>query len=252
MMVMRWLIGLAATLAAAGATAEQPEQQPAQAFATCEGQRFVFKAGEEPHATRITLCSKKDAGKDDLVRMLESAATKIEALDSLPQERRSALVAQIKAKIIEVQATNYAAKPLPPVAPIPAPITAPTMSLPLATPMPPKPLPVAVPILTRPRLNFQCSTPRDLGVGGPCFSLERDTQLIVRADESLAGGTSLRFLRRGDARGEIALAPMSIGQSRRVKLPSALCAGVSGSRVEIQIVQRGSVVDSLGPYPLRC
>ena len=52
-----------------------------------------------------------------------------------------------------------------------------------------------------------------------------------------SGGTSLRFLRRGDDRGEIELALLRRGQSRRFGLPPRLCAGVAGSRVEIQIVR---------------
>jgi hypothetical protein len=78
--------------------------------------------------------------------------------------------------------------------------------------------------------------------------------MTVRADENLTGGTGLRFLRRGDVRGEVTLAQMQKGRSFRFKLPPELCAGVSSSKVEIQILGLGSsrVADTLGPYPLRC
>jgi hypothetical protein len=81
--------------------------------------------------------------------------------------------------------------------------------------------------------------------------------MTVRADEDLASGTLLRFLRRGDFRGEVALAQMRKGQSRRFKLPQPLCAGVSSSKVEVQILGRAAngtnqVADTLGPYQLRC
>jgi len=49
---------------------------------------------------------------------------------------------------------------------------------------------------------------------------------------------------------------MRKGQSFRFKLPAELCAGVSSSKVEIEIFARGAtssqVADTLGPYQLRC
>jgi hypothetical protein len=258
MMVGRWLIGLAATLAAAGVAAAQnppaAPPQPAQPLAACEGQRFEFKAGAEPHATKITLCSKKDASKDELVRMLDSAAAKIQALDKLPEEKRAALVAQLKAKIMEVEATNAVTPALPlamPVAPpIPTPIPTPIPAKPL--PIAAKPLPVAVRILTKPRLTLECFTPGEVGSGGPCLALERETLLTVRADNNLAAGTGLRFVRKGRVRGELTLAQMRTGQSRRMKMPRELCSGGGGGEVEIQLLNGGAVVDTLGRYQLRC
>jgi len=38
----------------------------------------------------------------------------------------------------------------------------------------------------------------------------------------------------------------------RSKLPPQLCAGVASSKVEIQIMGSKQVVDTLGPYLLRC
>lgn len=274
-----WLIALAPALAATGAIAAQPQPaaqeqsapqtqsaaaaEAAQKIAACEGEKFEFKAGDE-RPTKITLCSDKGASKDDLVRMFESAAARIERLDKLPQDRRAALVGQLRAKIIEVQASNVAANPLPPPAPI---FTAPVIQTPViqapvfqAPAVVARPMPVLAPAppLTRLRLTIECSSPGQIGAGGPCVGLEKDTLLTVRADENLAAGTSLRFVRKGDVRSELALAQMRRGQSRRIKLPLQVCTGVVGSQVEIQILRRsgvaaaGQVVDSLGPYQLRC
>jgi hypothetical protein len=105
-------------------------------------------------------------------------------------------------------------------------------------------------------MTFRCLATDQLQAEGPCDLLGRNTLLTVRADEDLPAGTSLRFLRRGDDRGEIDLPALRSGQSRRFSLPAKLCAGVAGSRVQIEVVRAtgkaSQVVDSRGPYELRC
>ena len=275
-MTANWLLGLAPALAATGAVAAQPApavapaapSEAAQKIAACEGEKFEFAAGD-PRPTKITLCSDQGASVDDLVRMFESAATRIEQLDKLPQDRRAALVAQIKGKIIEVRARNSFAFPLPAIPPPPA-MRPQTGPLPEYAQLPPLPSPVRTPVvaatsrtpmvaLPRPRLTLECSTPGEIAESAPCLNFARDTLLTVRAGENLPAGTSLRFLRRGDIRAEVALAQMRNGQSRRIRLPSELCAGVTGSNIQIQVVRSvggpsspGQVVDTRGPYQLRC
>lgn len=284
MTAARWLIGLAPALAATAALAAQAQpaapQKPAasaaeaaQKIAACEGRKFEFKAGDD-RPTRITLCSEKGASAEDLVRMFESAAARIEKLDKLPKDRRDALVAQLRAKVVEVRASQASAVllplPLPGIAPRPGIAAMPeTMPMPEYAQLPPMPLPVRTPAvaqpfrgpaiaLTRPRLTLECSTPGEIGEGGPCLNFAKDTVLTVRAGETLPGGTSLRFVRRGDVRAEVALAQMRKGQTRRIRLPAEVCAGVTGSNIEIQVLRRpsataiGQVVDSRGPYQLRC
>jgi hypothetical protein len=85
----------------------------------------------------------------------------------------------------------------------------------------------------------------------------RNTQITVRADENFVAGYQLRFLRRGNERGEVALGQMRQGQLLRFKTPKDLCTGVVRSNVEIQILAKGGsngaqVADTLGPYDLRC
>jgi hypothetical protein len=272
MTARHWLLGLASALAATGAIAAQPApadapadtSEAAKKIAACEGEKFELSAGD-PRPTKITLCSDKGATSADLVRMLESAAAKIEQLDKLPADRRAALLAQIKGKVIEVRSRNAFVTP------------APTTVLPRETgpkaeyaQLPPLPQPVRTAVvanpsaarmvpLSKPRISLECTTPGEIGDGGPCIAFARDTLLTIQAGETLPAGTSLRFLRRGDIRAEIALAQMRKGQSRRVQLPQELCAGVTGSNIEIQVVRSdgrssslGQVVDRRGPYQLRC
>ncbi len=131
--------------------------------------------------------------------------------------------------------------------PLPAPKPAATAIV-GATPGPP-PLPAL-------RLTFRCMATNAIGAEGPCDQLEREMLLTVRADENIPAGTSLRFLRRGDDRAEVALVTLRRGQSQRFPLPARVCQGVSGSRVEIQVVRTANsgpqVVDTRGPFELRC
>jgi hypothetical protein len=264
MIAVHWLIG--AGLAVASLAQDQPAAAPdaAQKIAACEGQKFEFSAGDD-RPTKITLCSDKGAGTDALVKMFESAAARIQQLEKLPADRKASLVAQLKAKIIEVQAGNAVANPMPAIisrpeiGPQPEYGQLPPLPLPVRTPVAAQPLPAPAIVLTKPRLRFECSTPGEISEGGPCVGFARDTLLTIRADESVPSGTSLRFLRRGDLRAELALAQMRKGQSRRFKLPPELCAGVTGSNIEIQVLRRGAgaasvgrVVDTRGPYQLRC
>ncbi len=254
----KWLLGLAPALAATAAIAAQPAPEAAEKIAACEGEKFEIVAGDS-RPTRITLCSDKGASTDDLVRMLESAATKIEQIGKLPQDRRAALVAQIKAKIIEVRARNSF---------VPMPATVLPREIgpqPEYAQLPPLPSPVistvaAKPavILSKPQLRLTCARPTDTRGDQPCTKFAADTLLTIRADEALPDGTSLRFLRKGDQRAEVALPPMRAGQSRRISLPMELCSRVVRTSIEIQIVRStgttglGQVVDRRGPYQLRC
>lgn len=275
MIAVHWLAGLALLAAPAGSQPVRVASQQAGGASdaapkppVCEGEKFEFKAGDELRPTKITLCSNKGATTADLVRMLESAADRIEQIDKLPIDRKSALAAQFRAKIVEVQARDAPASPPPeyapvaappmPVPPMPAPPVAvmPVASAPNVVAVPPRP---AEPTSPRPRLTVQCLAFGATGAGGPCGFLERDTRLAIRADGDLPAGSSLRFLRKGQLRSELALAPMRAGQTLGVSLPQRLCAGVVASRVEIQIVQRApgaaglaQIVETLGPFPLRC
>lgn len=258
MIAIHWLAGIA--LLAAPAASQQPGAAPDadRKLAACEGERFEFKAGDDSRPTRITLCSNKGATTAELVRMFESAAARIEQIDKLPIDRKSALVAQLRAKIVEVQARNVPAGQLPSIAPVAAPPAAvpPVIPAPIAAAAPPRLVPPPSP---RPRLTVQCLAPGETGSGSRCGFVRRDTRLAVRADSDLTAGTSLRFLRKGKLRSELALAPMRSGQLRAIKLPRRLCAGVVASRVEIEVVQRGpgaggagQLVETLGPFQLRC
>jgi hypothetical protein len=159
--------------------------------------------------------------------------------------------------------------------PLPAPKPAPVAPSASTSPkveysvLPPLPAPTNVaaataattslPLLSKPRIDIDCFNPADMAGAGPCSELSRDTRVTVRAGETVPAGTSLRFVRRGDFRAEVELAQLAAGKSIQFLLPRQVCAGVVESKVEIQVVRKakpqdsaGQVVDSMGPYLLRC
>jgi hypothetical protein len=278
---LRLLIAGAAALVGTAGLA-QPAPQKDQPAPSCEGELFQFRATGAGHATKVTLCGKKGATSAELVTMFKNAVGALEANDQLDSGRRAELVTQIKGKIAQIEGQKTASSP-PPAAPSIAPLV-PRSSVealkpkdalggppseysalpPLPPPLPPATTSVlaaatSLPPLEKPRLTIDCFNAEDLAGAGPCESLERETRLTVRAGGAVPAGTTLRFMRRGDFRAEVDLAQLAAGKSMQFTLPRQVCAGVVESKVEIQVVRRagakdssGQVVDSMGPYLLRC
>ncbi len=233
----------------------------------CEGEKFVFAWGAGARPTRVTLCSNKGASSEEVVGMLEEAAAKIE-VSSIPEDRRNALVQQIRAKIAELEkktpsaeagtpasalTTQPDARPLsgqlpfiPP--PGPPPVTAP--AVPVAKAPIPAPRPPAA-ALPKPNLKFECMS-AEFRSGGPCITLSRDTILIVKAADALQGGARLQFVRNGDIRSEQPLGQLRKGQSVRLAIPSEVCSGVSETEVELRVIRGSQGAVRQGQYLLRC
>jgi hypothetical protein len=269
------LIFAAASLAPAHAASQTPPPAPEgkAIVESCAAHKFETTVRTmvdgKVKSSKVKLCGKEGQTEAEWVATLKDAVKKVGTNPAMAPPMKEQITTALNLEIARIEAASASAS-----APRAGTASSLPNHLPVATvrpaerqpeyatlpPLPPpstvasKPaLAAAVPGPRKPRLTIRCSAPGEPGAGSPCDSLERDTQLIVRADEDLTGGTSLRFLRRGDARGEITLAQMRQGQSLRSKLPSQLCAGVASSKVQIQILAGSNqVVDTLGPYGLRC
>jgi hypothetical protein len=228
----------------------EADPEAAKIVADCSARMFEssieIDKDEQKRLTKFKLCAAKDSDDAAWVKTLEDAKAKIAAHPDISTESKASIAAQLDVEIAKFEtdgpvpsSTDTARSAAQP----PAPVVATVAS---GAAPPPKP---ASP---KPRLTLICKTPVEMREQNPCHTLERDSSLIVRADEDLAAGIAMRFLRRGDVRGEFALAPMRQGQSIRYKLPPKLCEGVQGSKVEIQILGSKQVAETLGPYPLRC
>lgn len=256
----RLIIALA--LAASAVPPAQAQEKPAEStvegddpealklVADCNARKFetVVEREEngEKKSSKVKLCGKQGQTDAEWVATLKDAAAKIEANPKMPQSAKDQLSSALKTEIAKVEAGAAAPAAAAAIVEPPAPQ--------------PDPRPVAVatkspavaPVLKKPRLTIRCLAPGEKSGGGSCSMLDRATRLSIVADGDLSSGTSLRFLRRGDARAELALAPMRQGETYRTKLPPELCAGVASTKVEIQVLGSGKVADTLGPYSLRC
>lgn len=228
--------------------------------ADCNARKFetrveIEKDGQK-RLTKLKLCAAKEGDDASWLRTLEDAKAKIAVHPDISVESKAKIAAELDAEIAKLRTgnsgSNSAAAIVPPVSRVSESATPP--------PLPPAPAAEAKSTLTKspapapakPRLTVRCLDVGETGGGSPCSLLERGTRLAIHADGDLTGDTRLRFLRRGDERGEVVLAAMRQGQSIRSKLPDRLCVGVSSSKVEIQVLSSGKVVETLGPYRLLC
>jgi hypothetical protein len=274
------MIVLFALLMAAAPAESGGAASAAPITADCEAHKFetmvhVTIAGK-PRSSKVTLCGQTGQTDAEWLHTLKDAIEKVGVNASMSAAAKDQVIAALNVEIARLS-------PVADSGPLPSTITAlphttglaqprsfspPALGGPVqysALPPLPAPLPAASaavaaaagpPPLPAPRLTFRCLAMNRVSAEGPCDTLERDMVLTVRADEDVAPGTSLRFLRRGDNRAEVALVQLRRGQTQRFALPTKVCQGVAGSRVEIQIVRvAGSatqVVDTRGPYELRC
>jgi hypothetical protein len=239
----------------------------------------------KPHRSKVKMCGKEGQSDSDWIRTLQDAIAKVEANQDMPESTREQIVSAVKAEIARLQG-QAASEPeqqqseqpaLPPgrsATAAPEPLSndySVLPPLPSASPPPPSVLPPASataaasvpsnaaaappaaprPAIANPRLSFACISPEYPG-GGPCVTLTRDTILTVKASAAVADTLSLRFVRQGSARAEVALGAMRKGQTLRFALPQPVCSGVVTSEVEIDVVGGGEVLDREGPLLLRC
>lgn len=282
------LIVAAAALAAAPSLAQEQAAPADEDAVSAEKQAFLEACAARKFETtiqivedgaklgkKVTLCGKVGQSDADWVATLKDAAAKTEANADMAPEVKGQIVTALNLEITRIESgprTELEARTVT----LPKPIEAapevadraqysvlpaiPDASKRAATtPRDPVKLTAgasntpALPPVKKPRLTIRCLSPGEAGGGSICAALERDTLLTVRADEDLASAASLRFMRRGDAKGQIELAQLRQGQLVRSKLPSKLCAGVASSKVQIEVLAGGGqVVDRLGPYRLHC
>lgn len=237
----------------------------------CQSHKFeslVEIDAVKKRTTRVKLCANRGSSDADWVKTLEAAVAQIEQRN-MPPEAREKLIGQLRSEIARfapppksaaiTQGANLfgsgeagAASSL--IAPSERYETSILPQLPSRKVASANAAVVSTP--QRPmRIRLKCLERGQVGAGGTCDFFVADTILVISAVEGLEEGGTLRFLRRGDPRGEVRLAPMQAGQSIRVRLPAELCHRVANSKVEIELLgpkSAGAVAARLGPFGLRC
>lgn len=291
------ILGMAIVAPLAAQPASQPDLAGGNApvdqvlAQSCSAHKFETKvqftaANGERRQSNVKMCGTLGQTDAQWANTLRDAAKKVRTNDSMPEEAKQQVIAAISAELVRLDAGSGAAAPATGFALTPAGPreTAPPSAggLPGYSSFQPLPPPIApaapataitanaassgvasaatmmLPAIPPPRLTILCGLTTDLRDPGPCSTLERTTQLQVRADESLPAGLQLRFVRKGDIRGSINLAPMRQGQTVMLRTPSKLCAGVLRTTAQIEIVKvggasgAGQLLDKRGPFDLRC
>jgi len=287
-------LGLAA--APASTAAKDKTQAPSAAIQklleNCDAHKFettieMTVDGQTKHS-RVKLCGTEGQSDADWISTLKDAVAKTEANLAMPKPVRDQIVTALNVEIKRLSAPfsteltgalpvqrptgsmpsseGYATLPALP-APREAAPTSPPAEYAALPPLPTTPPPpthvlggaagISVPMLPRPRMSLLCYTPGE-GAEGPCTDFTRDTLLTVHADEDLPAGTSLRFVRNGDARADVQLAQLKRGRSMRFAIPQEVCNRVTNGTLELRIIRAvaalpsGQEVGSDGPYSLRC
>ena len=288
--------GVAIAISAAAFAQPDASADPAAAGAplgqSCSAHKFettvMTNVDGKPRSQKVKICGVEGQSDADWKRTLEDSVAKVQANDKMPAEMKRQITDALKLEIgtlgglgvmgstSPTTATASGATALPTIQNIPSPLTPARPATPPAPrplerdygnlqPLPAPPPPVVtsavatsmLPALASPKIRVLCNTPTDPHGAEECRNLAANTVFTIRADEPLSGDTSLRFIRKGDPRGDIKLAAMRKGQSVRVLLPSTVCKGVTRTTVDIEVMRGPAVgarqvVDSLGPYLLRC
>lgn len=260
-------------LAAQAAAPTGAPTQMQKLLQNCDAHKFEtvinVTVDGKPKQSKVKLCGNEGQSDADWLNTLKDAAQKTAANSKMDQSVRDQIVAAFSLEIARLSGTaapkvagvlppprqRPQAQPLSDFSSLPPMPTAPTAPVKVLGGVPG----VSVPFLPKPRLSFSCYNPNDIVGEGPCTGFERETMLTVKADENLPAGTSLRFVRDGDARADVKLAQLRRGKSMRVPLPQDVCLHSGGGALEIRIVRAtketgpdGQVVGKDGPYNLRC
>ncbi len=255
-----------------GATADRVAQ-----IEQCQGHKFDTMVQVDPvrkRSTRVKLCANPGSSDAEWVETLEAAIIQLEARD-MPIDAKDQVIAELRQEIAKFavvakpatrnQATSTFVGNLGNVGSLTAPTERYETSVlpPLPPPIPRKPVQLsaggsvaaaAAPVPTM-RFRVKCLSPGESGAGSTCDYFDSRTVLALSAVEGMEKGSTLRFLRRGEARGEVELAPLAVGKVTRVRLPAELCRGVAFTKVELELLAPSSkrgVSARAGPYEVKC
>ena len=220
--------------------------------------------------SKVHMCGTMGQSDADWVKTLEDAVTKTAANPAIPMAAKEQIIAAVNAEIARLNMPADLRLPSgPDISKLPQAAENSTPAVPLSRDydsLPPLPTAsnVAPPHVLGPdsiygptlRLSLRCALVGDEDRPTDCDSIEKDTVIVLRADEAFPHGLEVRFVRNGNSRAETALPAMKAGQTASLRLPPAVCSGVVRSRLEIEAASAnaptGSPAGKVGEFDLRC
>ncbi|MCL6684517.1 hypothetical protein [Sphingomonas alba] len=277
-------LGLMATAAPAqlvtdplgGADTSADDTQLKSLVDSCPGHKFETTVITGPgRGSKVKICGEAGQSDTDWLVTLQDSIQKTEADEEMAPRVKSQIITALKNEIAKLETTagsnptggtvkeapaeyalNLPAERVAPserppeyssLPPLPAPKRSTPLKLANGTVLPATPAPEPV---ARPNLVVRCAVPHE--TFATCSRLERESQVLVRAEEDMPAGTSLRFLRGDDNRAELDLSQLKKGDTLKERLPSRVCSGVMRGKVRVQVMNKGQVAETLGPWALYC
>ena len=220
--------------------------------------------------SKVHLCGTVGQSDADWIKTLQDAVAKTTANPTLPPAAKEQIIAAVKIEIARLSTPPALRLPSgPDISKLPKAAANKAPAVPLShdyDALPPLPTASSVepPRVLGPggiygptlRLTLRCALAGDEDRPMDCDSIDKDTVIVLRADEPFPSGLDLRFVRNGDSRAERTLPAMKAGQVATLRLPPAVCNGVVRSKVEIEALggnaPAGSAAGRIGEYDLRC
>jgi hypothetical protein len=267
----------AAAASAAPKKAVKPNAAPAAAARTlaqnCDAHSFetaiqITGADGQLQQKKVRMCGTEGQSDAEWIVTLKDAVKKTSLSPQMPEAAKEQIMAAVNAEIERLTHPGLALPAGGDIGHLPkaaaarpqVPLTRDYGALPPlpteSSVAPPNVLGAGGVIAPPARLTLRCALAGDEDRPNACDTIDRDTVLVVRADDAYPGGLEVRFVRHGDSRAELDLPAMKSGQTAKLRLPPAVCAGVVRSRVEVQAVganaPSGTPAGTVGEYDLRC
>lgn len=220
--------------------------------------------------SKVHLCGTAGQSDADWIKTLQDAVTKTATNPAIPQAAKEQIIAAVNAEITRLNTPAALRLPSgPDISKLPKDTASNAPAVPLSRDydaLPPLPTAsnVPPPHLLGPGgilgptllLTVRCASAGDEDRSSECDTIDRDTVIVLRADQAFPSGLDVRFVRDGNSRAESTLPAMKAGQVAMLRLPPAVCGGVVRSKIEIQAMggnaPSGAIAGRIGEYDLRC
>lgn len=272
---LQWAAGMTALVAMAGGSAAQSNKQPTQiqpVAQNCDAHRFeatiqLTGPDGQKRSSKVKMCGTIGQSDADWIRTLQDAVKKTSLSPQMPAAVKEQIIAAVNAEIERLTAPALALPGGTDLAKLSGPKPA-TSDVPLSRDfggLPPLPTTTVAPpnvlggggVGGAPvRLTLRCALAGDEARPTDCDTIDKDTVMVLRADEAFPRGVEMRFMRSGEQRAEVDLPALRVGQTANIRLPANVCRGVVRSRVEVRALgansPSGTMAGLIGEYDLRC